>query len=106
MMDPISLLREELAAMLEESPLPPAETPDQAFPPVDVSPRAKKIREIIRIADMYGWHSAITHFLETKGTPYLSDLTPPQVDDLLERMRGFVDAAETGASLADCLPAS
>lgn len=75
------------------------------YAPVDVSPRAKKMRAIIRIADAHGWHSAITHFLETKGTSYLSDLTDPQLDDLLGRMDGYVDAAEVGASLTDCLPA-
>ena len=105
-MDPMALLREELATMLAESPLPPIEAPDQSFPPVDVSPRARKTRAILRIADRYGWQSAITHFLETKGRSYLSDLTLPQLDDLLDRMEGYVDAAETGCCLPDCLPAS
>lgn len=105
-MDSIALLREELATMLAESPLPTLEPADQAFPPVDVSPKAKKIRAVLRIADMYGWHSAITHFLELRNTPYMCDLSEPQLDDLLGRMEGFVDAAETGCSLADCLPAN
>lgn len=104
-MDTIALLREELATMLAESPLPPLETPDQAFPPVDVSPRARTTRAILRIADLYGWQSAIVHFLETKGVSYLSDLTNPQLDDLLDRMNGYVDAAEMGCSIEGCLPA-
>lgn len=104
-MDTIALLREELAAMLAESPLPPIEAPDQAFPPVDVSPRARTTRAILRIADLYGWQSAIVHFLETKGVSYLSDLTNPQLDDLLDRMNGYVDAAEMGCSIEGCLPA-
>ncbi len=101
----IELLREELATMLAESPLPPAAPSDLSFEPVDVSPRARKMRAVIRIADMYGWHSAITHFLDMKGTPYLFDLTDPQLDDLVDRMNGYVDAAETGSSLPDCFPA-
>lgn len=105
-MDAVALLREELATMLAESPLPPAEPPDQFFPPVDVSPRARKTRQILRIADVHGWQSAITHYLETRGVPYLSDLSMPQLDDLLDRMQGYVDAAETGCSLAECLPAN
>lgn len=105
-MDTIALLREDLATMLAESPLPPAETPHLAFPPVDVSPRAITTRAILRIADMHGWRAAITHFLETKGTSYIEDLTMPQLDDLLDRMQGYVDAAETGCSLEDCLPAT
>lgn len=76
------------------------------FQPIDVSDRAKKMHEVMAIANTYNWQIAITHFLMTKGVPYLSDLTDPQVDDLLDRMHGYVDAAEMGASLPDCLPAS
>lgn len=102
-LDPVALktLAIELAAAMPPSPSPA----DMDFRPVDVSVRARKMRGIVRIADMYSWHSAIVHFLETKGVPYLSDLTDPQLDDLLDRMQGYVDAAETGSSLADCLPA-
>jgi len=99
------LLREELAAILAEAPLPQMPL-DLVFEPIDVSPRAKKMRAILRIADMHGWRSAITHFLESRNASYLSDLTDPQLDDLADRMEGYVDAAETGSSLADCLPAS
>lgn len=85
--------------------LPPA-LPDQtAFQPIDVSPRAQTMHAIVQIANVYNWQSAITHFLMMKGVPYLSDLTDPQLDDLLDRMYGYVDAAETGSSLPDCLPA-
>lgn len=98
-------LREELAAILADAPLPPPAM-DVHFPPVDVSPRARKMRGVLRIADRHGWHCAITHFLETRGVSYLSDLTDPQLDDLLDRMHGYVDAAEVGASLEDCFPAT
>ena len=91
--------------MLAESPLPPASAEADLHPPVDVSPRAVAMRAITRIADCYGWRSAITHYLETRGKTYLSDLSQPQLDDLLDRMQGYVDAAEIGASLPDCLPA-
>jgi len=63
------------------------------------------MRAVVRIADTHNWKSAITHFLEMKGVQYMSDLTDPQLEDLLDRMHGYVDAAEMGASLADCLPA-
>ena len=75
------------------------------FNPVDTSHRAKATREILRIARSNQWEDAIVMFLETKGVPYLSDLTEPQLDDLLGRMHGLVDAAENGYSLPDCLPA-
>lgn len=102
-LDPVTLktLALELAASL-----PPPPPPNLGLQPIDVSWRAKTIRTIIRIAEQHQWRDAITMFLEMKGVPYLSDLTDPQLDDLLDRMHGYVDAAETGSSLADCLPAS
>lgn len=75
------------------------------FQPIDVSDRAQKMHAIMAIANTYNWQIAITHFLMTKRVPYISDLTDPQLDDLLDRMRSYVDAAETGCSLADVLPA-
>lgn len=85
---------------------PPALPDWSTHQPIDISPRAQKMHEIAMIANSYGWQIAITHFLRTKGKEYMSDLTDPQLDDLLDRMHGHVDAAETGCSLADCLPAS
>lgn len=105
-MDVVALLREDLATMLAESPLPPAVSPEFDHPPVDVAPRARKTRAILRIADQHGWRCAVTHFLDSRGVSYLSDLSTPQLDDLLDRMHGYVDAAEIGASLPDCLPAN
>lgn len=104
-LDPVALktLAIELAAAMPPDPSPPAEI---TFLPVDVSPRAIKTRGILRIANRHGWHSAIVHFLETKNVAYLSDLSEPQLDDLLERMDGYVDAAEMGCSLPDCFPAT
>jgi hypothetical protein len=101
--DDVSLktLALELAATLP--PTPPEAVNSR---PIDVSERAIKMRAILRIADAHRWHDAITHFLETRGCEYLSDLTTTQLEDLLDRMHGYVDAAETGSSLADCLPAS
>ena len=102
-LDPIALksLAIELAAAL-----PPAMPADSSERPLDQSPRAKNLRSVQRIADTYGWHSAIVHFLDMKGATYMSDLTNPQLEDLLDRMHGYVDAAEIGASLPDCLPAN
>lgn len=70
---------------------------------VDVSPRAKVMHEIMVIANSYGWQIAVTHFLLTKGVPYLSDLTDPQLEDLLDRMHGYVDACEVDAFVEDGL---
>jgi len=84
----------------------PPSLPDwTTFQPIDVSERAQKMHAIMAIANRYTWQIAVTHFLMTRGVPYLSDLTDPQLDDLLGRMHGYVDAAETGCSLESCLPA-
>lgn len=86
---------------------PPPALPDETqYLAIDLSPQAKKMRAIVRVANTYSWHSAITHFLESRNAQYLSDLTDPQLDDLKDRMDGYVDAASMGCSLADCLPAS
>ena len=96
----------------ESGPEPVAETEPPCLPDwttlqaIDVSDKARKMHGIMTIANAYNWQIAVTHFLLTKGVPYLSDLTDPQLDDLLDRMHGYVDAAEIGASLPDCLPAS
>lgn len=85
---------------------PPALPDWTTFQPIDVSARARKMHAIMSIANSHGWQIAVTHFLIMKGVPYMSELTEPQLDDLLDRMQGYVDAAETGCSLQDCLPAS
>ena len=105
---PLHLVGEEESEP-EDQPVaatPPALPDWTTFQPIDVSPRAQKMHAIAMIANTHSWQSAITHFLMTKGVPYMSDLTDPQLDDLLDRMRGYVDAAEVGASLDDCLPAT
>lgn len=84
---------------------PPSRLPDwTSLQPVDVSERAVTMHKIMVIANTHSWQIAVTHFLMTKGVPYLSDLTEPQLDDLLDRMHGYVDAAEMGACMHDAMP--
>lgn len=101
-LDPIALktLALELAAAM-----PPTPPSDIDYPAVDISERAIKMTKIIRIAQQYNWPDAIPHFLRSRGVPHLFDLNDTQLDDLEGRMDGYVDAAMTGCSLADCLPA-
>jgi hypothetical protein len=75
-------------------------------PILDTSTRAVQSRAILRIAQSYGWQSAIAHFLDMKGASYLADLTDPQLDDLHGRMLGYLDAAMSGCSSPDELPAT
>lgn len=76
-----------------------------AAPMLDMSKRGRQTRAILRIAQSYGWQSAIAHFLDTKGVPYISDLTEPQLDDLADRMDGYVDAVMCGYDSPDSPPA-
>ena len=76
-----------------------------SVPALDTSERGVRTRAILRIAQNYGWQSAIAHFLDTKGVGYLADLTDPQLDDLHDRMLGYLDAAMSGCSSPDELPA-
>lgn len=75
-------------------------------PALDQHPRAVKMRAILRIAQTYNWQSAIAHFLDTRGVAYMSDLSDPQLEDLMDRMDGYVDAMMTGCSSVDCPPAN
>ena len=102
-LDPIALktLAIELAAAM-----PPTIPPDIDYPSVDLSQRAIKMTKIIRIAQNYNWPDAIPHFLRSRGVANIVDLNDTQLDDLEGRMDGYVDAAMTGCSLADCLPAN
>ena len=75
-------------------------------PALDTSPRAKMTRQILRIAQTHNWQSAIAHFMDTRGVGYLSDLSDPQLEDLHDRMLGYLDAAQTGCDPIDALPAS
>lgn len=74
-------------------------------PALDPSPRARMQREILRIAQTHQWQGAIAHFLDTRGVAYMSDLSDPQLEDLHDRMLGYLDAAETGCDSIDSLPA-
>lgn len=76
-----------------------------AVPALDTSERSVRTRAILRIAQNYGWQSAIAHFLDTKGVGYMADLTDPQLEDLHDRMLGYLDAAMSGCSSPDELPA-
>lgn len=102
-LDPVALktLAIELAAAM-----PPTPICDIDYPAVDLSPRAVKMTNIIRIANTYNWPDAIPHFLRSRGVSHILDLSDAQLEDLEDRMDGYVDAAMTGCSLADCLPAS
>lgn len=77
-----------------------------ALPDVDTSPRGIQTRAIKRIMHAYPWGvDAVRFFLDTRGLAYISDLNETQLDDLHDRMDGYVDAAMTGCDSIDAPPA-
>lgn len=79
---------------------------EQLSPPVlDTSPRATQVRAILRIAQTYGWQSAVAAFLDSNGAAYLADLSDAQLEELHKRMCSYVDSAMTGCDSLDSLPA-
>lgn len=73
--------------------------------PLEQTPRARRIREINRIAMKYTWGSEIERALDEAGAASLAALSDDQVEQLVERMRMLVDRAMTGCDAADALPA-
>lgn len=96
---------DQIASIIAAPTKPLASTAEADLPPIDQTPRARKTREILRIAGRYGWQSAIAHFLDTRNAEGLFDLSEPQLDDLLGRMHGYVDAVEHGCDPPDAPPA-
>ncbi len=71
-------------------------------PALDPSPRARMERAVNWVAARFAWGpETVAHFLDTRGVAYLSDLSMPQLEDLLERMQAYEDAAAHGHSTLD-----
>lgn len=69
------------------------------------TPRARAEREIERIALTYGWQIAVSRALDAAGAVSVECLDDSQVDQLLERMRAYVDQAMTACDCEEAPPA-
>lgn len=79
---------------------------EQLVPPaLDTSPSARLIREILRIAQTYGWQPAVAAYLDARGLGSLASLTESELEELADRMAGYVEAAQYGCDPFDALPA-
>ncbi|MBS0218104.1 MAG: hypothetical protein JSR63_07940 [Proteobacteria bacterium] len=102
---------EELTDLLLQSPTAKSQPPPNSYGisapgmRLDTSKEARLRRQIARIADRYHWWSAVTMFLDNRALSSLEELSRPQLEDLLDRMNGYVDAAEHACDLPDDLPA-
>jgi hypothetical protein len=74
-------------------------------PPLDMSPRAKAQREIMRIASWYGWGGEIERALDAAGEASMSGLSMRQMDQLLGRMVRLEHCIQEGCDPADAPPA-
>jgi len=76
-------------------------------PPVvlDQSPRARSMREIMRIARWYGWGGEIDRALDAAGAEMLSSLSDSELERLQARMRNLEDCVHTAGDCPDVPPA-
>lgn len=72
---------------------------------VDQSPEARAIREIMRIANWYGWPGEVTRALDSAGALSLHSLESDQLSRLLQRMRTLEDCVQNGGDAPDAPPA-
>jgi hypothetical protein len=72
---------------------------------VEQTPRARRERDIERIAIWYGWTSEVVRALDAAGTSSLSALSDDELESLQERMRRLEDCAREGLDCPDALPA-
>ena len=74
-------------------------------PPLDTSPSARLIREILRIAQTYGWQASVAAYLDDRRLGSITALTESQLEELADRMAAYVEAAQYGCDVFDALPA-
>lgn len=100
----------KLRALLREASESPAPSPEQearrAYQRyasneervffVDPAPRAKSIREILRIATTYHWPHEVERALDAAGAMCLTSLNDDDLDALLRRLRQLEDCARNG----------
>lgn len=72
---------------------------------VDPAPRARAIREVLRIATSYGWPHVVERALDDAGAMSLTSLCDADLDALLARLRQFEDCARHGLDSPEAPPA-
>lgn len=72
---------------------------------LEQTPKARAMREIMRIAGWYQWQGEIERALDTVGATTLGDLQEHELEDLLTRMRLLEDCVQNGTDAPDAPPA-
>lgn len=72
---------------------------------VDPAPRAKAVREILRIATHYNWPRVVEQALDDAGVMSLTSLDDDDLDALLSQMRQLEDCARNALDPPDAPPA-
>lgn len=73
--------------------------------PLDQSPKARREREIARIARWYGWGDEIARHLDAAGVGSLSALSDDSSEALLERLQRLETCMQEGLDPPDAAPA-
>lgn len=72
---------------------------------LEQTPKARAMREIMRIASWYQWHGEIERALDRVGVSALTDLEDYELEELLSRMRQLEDCVQNGTDAPDAPPA-
>ena len=68
---------------------------------VDQTPRARAIREVMRIATWYGWMGEVARSLDRELAASLASLSDEGLDQLVVRMRLLEECAQNGGQAPD-----
>lgn len=72
---------------------------------VDPAPRARAIREVLRIATGYGWPHVVEQALDDAGAMSLTSLMDADLEALLTKLRQFEDCVRNGLDSPEVPPA-
>lgn len=72
---------------------------------IEQTPEARAIREIMRIANWYGWPGEVTRALDAAGACNLQSLAKEKLEELLDQMRLLEDCIHTGGDSPYAPPA-
>lgn len=77
---------------------------NSARPVLEQSPRARAIREVMRIATWYGWVGEIERALDVARVSSLPQLNDANLGLLLQRMQQLEECVQTGVGAPDAPP--
>lgn len=117
MRDKVARVRRLLEEAMDKNPSPPTteNLALQAFTLYEFNsvkpyiaeqtPRARALREIMRIANWYGWANEVDRALDSAGAMTALSLSDDQIEALLARMNQMEDCVQNATDCPDGPPA-